>query len=111
MVSRVPPSVVLFLDSIFEPCQQPALQEELMNWCPKEKTYETDLAVLQWVEELEQRVILSDLQIRVHGDGHCGRPAPGRTLIPAPICRTLAFCRPEKPPACGSSGPLFCSAL
>ncbi|XP_058529832.1 bromodomain adjacent to zinc finger domain protein 2A isoform X1 [Ochotona princeps] len=51
-------------DSIFEPCQHPALQEELMNWCPKEKTYETDLAVLQWVEELEQRVILSDLQIR-----------------------------------------------
>lgn len=38
-----------------------------MSWSPKEKTYETDLAVLQWVEELEQRVILSDLQIRVHG--------------------------------------------
>lgn len=35
-----------------------------MSWSPKEKTYETDLAVLQWVEELEQRVILSDLQIR-----------------------------------------------
>lgn len=39
----------------------------MISWSPKEKTYETDLAVLQWVEELEQRVILSDLQIRVHG--------------------------------------------
>lgn len=41
-----------------------------MNWSPKEKTYETDLAVLQWVEELEQRVILSDLQIRVRWGWH-----------------------------------------
>lgn len=37
------------------------------SWTPKEKTYETDLAVLQWVEELEQLVILSDLQIRYPG--------------------------------------------
>ncbi|XP_004466195.2 bromodomain adjacent to zinc finger domain protein 2A isoform X2 [Dasypus novemcinctus] len=51
-------------DPIFEPSQLPAFQEGLMSWSPKEKTYETDLAVLQWVEELEQRVILSDLQIR-----------------------------------------------
>ncbi|XP_042638787.1 bromodomain adjacent to zinc finger domain protein 2A [Orycteropus afer afer] len=51
-------------DPIFEPRQLPAFQEGLMKWSPKEKTYETDLAVLQWVEELEQRVILSDLQIR-----------------------------------------------
>ncbi|XP_016079964.1 PREDICTED: bromodomain adjacent to zinc finger domain protein 2A isoform X4 [Miniopterus natalensis] len=51
-------------DSIFEPSQLSAFQEGIMNWSPKEKTYETDLAVLQWVEELEQRVILSDLQIR-----------------------------------------------
>ncbi|KAM5289114.1 bromodomain adjacent to zinc finger domain protein 2A isoform 2-T2 [Ctenodactylus gundi] len=52
------------VDPIFEPSQLPAFQEGIMNWSPKEKTYETDLAVLQWVEELEQRVILSDLQIR-----------------------------------------------
>uniref|UniRef100_A0A8C5XLQ2 Bromodomain adjacent to zinc finger domain 2A n=1 Tax=Microcebus murinus TaxID=30608 RepID=A0A8C5XLQ2_MICMU len=51
-------------DPIFEPSQLPAFQEGIMNWSPKEKTYETDLTVLQWVEELEQRVILSDLQIR-----------------------------------------------
>ncbi|XP_052609579.1 bromodomain adjacent to zinc finger domain protein 2A isoform X2 [Peromyscus californicus insignis] len=51
-------------DPIFEPSQLPALEEGLKSWCPKEKTYEADLAVLQWVEELEQRVILSDLQIR-----------------------------------------------
>lgn len=60
------PSV--FSDPIFEPSQLPAFQEGIMSWSPKEKTYETDLAVLQWVEELEQRVILSDLQIRVHWD-------------------------------------------
>lgn len=53
----------LFLDPIFEPSQLPAL-EGIMSWSPKEKTYETDLAVLQWVEELERRVVLSDLQIR-----------------------------------------------
>lgn len=41
-----------------------------MSWSPKEKTYETDLAVLQRVEDLEQRVILSDLQIRVYWDWH-----------------------------------------
>ncbi|EQB77787.1 bromodomain adjacent to zinc finger domain protein 2A isoform 1 [Camelus ferus] len=51
-------------DPIFEPNQLPASQEGIMSWSPKEKTFETDLAVLQWVEELEQRVILSDLQIR-----------------------------------------------
>ncbi|XP_023590319.1 bromodomain adjacent to zinc finger domain protein 2A [Trichechus manatus latirostris] len=51
-------------DSIFEPSQLPTFQEGLTSWSLKEKTYETDLAVLQWVEELEQRVILSDLQIR-----------------------------------------------
>ncbi|XP_008573705.1 PREDICTED: bromodomain adjacent to zinc finger domain protein 2A isoform X4 [Galeopterus variegatus] len=51
-------------DPIFEPSQLPASQEGIMSWSPKERTYETDLAVLQWVEELEQRVILSDLQIR-----------------------------------------------
>jgi hypothetical protein len=60
----------LSLDPIFESCQLPAFQEGIMSWCPKEKTYETDLAVLQWVEELEQRVILSDLQIRVYRDWH-----------------------------------------
>nr|XP_021493454.1 bromodomain adjacent to zinc finger domain protein 2A isoform X2 [Meriones unguiculatus] len=51
-------------DPIFEPSKLPALEEATMSWSPKEKTYETDLAVLQWVEELEQRVVLSDLQIR-----------------------------------------------
>ncbi|XP_070127790.1 bromodomain adjacent to zinc finger domain protein 2A isoform X18 [Equus caballus] len=51
-------------DPIFEPSQLPPFQEGILSWSPKEKTYETDLAVLQWVEELEQRVILSDLQIR-----------------------------------------------
>lgn len=30
-----------------------------------EQAFETDLSVLQWVEELEQRVLMADLQIRV----------------------------------------------
>uniref|UniRef100_A0A8C9I8L1 Bromodomain adjacent to zinc finger domain protein 2A n=1 Tax=Piliocolobus tephrosceles TaxID=591936 RepID=A0A8C9I8L1_9PRIM len=51
-------------DPIFEPRQLPVFQEGIMSWSPKDKTYETDLAVLQWVEDLEQRVIMSDLQIR-----------------------------------------------
>nr|XP_011726864.1 bromodomain adjacent to zinc finger domain protein 2A isoform X3 [Macaca nemestrina] len=51
-------------DPIFEPRQLPVFQEGIMSWSPKEKTYEIDLAVLQWVEDLEQRVIMSDLQIR-----------------------------------------------
>lgn len=59
----------LFSDPIFEPNELPALGEGVMSWSPKEKTYETDLTVLQWVEELEQRVVLSDLQIRVPGVG------------------------------------------
>ena len=50
------------LPSVFS---DPRSEEGIVSWTPKEKTYETDLAVLQWVEELEQRVILSDLQIRV----------------------------------------------
>ncbi|XP_053413555.1 bromodomain adjacent to zinc finger domain protein 2A isoform X1 [Nycticebus coucang] len=51
-------------DPIFESSQLPAFQEGTVSWSSKEKTFETDLTVLQWVEELEQRVILSDLQIR-----------------------------------------------
>ncbi|XP_048217417.1 bromodomain adjacent to zinc finger domain protein 2A isoform X2 [Perognathus longimembris pacificus] len=72
-------------DPIFEPSQLAAFQEETMGWSPKEKTYETDLAVLQWVEELEQRVILSDLQIR---GWTC--PSPDSTR------EDLAYC--EHPP-------------
>ncbi|KAK2492022.1 hypothetical protein MC885_021651 [Smutsia gigantea] len=51
-------------DPIFEPSQLLAFQGGPVHWSPQEKTYEADLAVLQRVEELEQRVILSDLQIR-----------------------------------------------
>nr|XP_017507428.1 bromodomain adjacent to zinc finger domain protein 2A isoform X1 [Manis javanica] len=51
-------------DPIFEPSQLLAFQGGPVHWSPREKTHEADLAVLQRVEELEQRVILSDLQIR-----------------------------------------------
>ncbi|KAK4807294.1 hypothetical protein QYF61_006355 [Mycteria americana] len=39
-------------------------QEALARWSVMERAYETDLSVLQWVEELEQRVLMADLQIR-----------------------------------------------
>lgn len=67
---RLSPLPSVFSDPIFEPSQLPPFQEGILSWSPKEKTYETDLAVLQWVEELEQRVILSDLQIRVQWGWH-----------------------------------------
>ncbi|CAH6778549.1 Baz2a [Phodopus roborovskii] len=73
------------IDPIFEPHQLPAMEEGVRSWSPKEKTYETDLAVLQWVEELEQRVVLSDLQIR---GWTC--PSPDSTR------EDLAYC--EHPP-------------
>ncbi|XP_057558335.1 bromodomain adjacent to zinc finger domain protein 2A isoform X4 [Hippopotamus amphibius kiboko] len=71
-------------DPIFEPSQRPAFQEGIMSWSSKEKTYETDLAVLQWVEELEQRVILSDLQIR-----GWTRPSPDSTREDLAYCEHL----------------------
>uniref|UniRef100_A0A8C9BZC7 Bromodomain adjacent to zinc finger domain protein 2B n=1 Tax=Phocoena sinus TaxID=42100 RepID=A0A8C9BZC7_PHOSS len=71
-------------DPIFEPSQLLAFQEGIMSWSPKEKTYETDLAVLQWVEELEQRVILSDLQIR-----GWTRPSPDSTREDLAYCEHL----------------------
>uniref|UniRef100_A0A8C6YJQ1 Bromodomain adjacent to zinc finger domain 2A n=1 Tax=Nothoprocta perdicaria TaxID=30464 RepID=A0A8C6YJQ1_NOTPE len=36
----------------------------LAQWSVMERAYEADLSVLQWVEELEQRVLTADLQIR-----------------------------------------------
>lgn len=72
-------------DPIFEPSQLPAFEEGIVSWTPKEKTYETDLAVLQWVEELEQRVILSDLQIR---GWTC--PSPDSTREDLAYCEHLA---------------------
>nr|XP_020845714.1 bromodomain adjacent to zinc finger domain protein 2A isoform X4 [Phascolarctos cinereus] len=52
-------------DPILKPSRLPLVsQKELMCWSPAERTYEADLAVLQCVEELEQRVLLADLQIR-----------------------------------------------
>ena len=65
---RVPP------DPIFHPRPEAAAvtaasQEALAQWSVMERAYEADLSVLQWVEELEQRVLMADLQIRVGGGG------------------------------------------
>nr|XP_033792870.1 bromodomain adjacent to zinc finger domain protein 2A isoform X2 [Geotrypetes seraphini] len=38
--------------------------ETLRKWSVQDRTYEVDLSILQWVEDLEQRVLMSDLQIR-----------------------------------------------
>uniref|UniRef100_A0A8C0GDF9 Bromodomain adjacent to zinc finger domain 2A n=1 Tax=Chelonoidis abingdonii TaxID=106734 RepID=A0A8C0GDF9_CHEAB len=53
-------------DPIFQPqaTGHPVSQEALARWSVTERAYEMDLALLQWVEELEQRVLMADLQIR-----------------------------------------------
>ncbi|OXB53007.1 UNVERIFIED_CONTAM: hypothetical protein H355_016975, partial [Colinus virginianus] len=56
-------------DPIFHPRPESAAvtaasQEALAQWSVMERAYEADLSVLQWVEELEQRVLMADLQIR-----------------------------------------------
>ncbi|XP_075810646.1 bromodomain adjacent to zinc finger domain protein 2A isoform X3 [Microtus pennsylvanicus] len=79
-------------DPIFEPCQLPALEEGIMSWSAKEKTYETDLTVLQWVEELEQRVVLSDLQIR---GWTC--PSPDSIREDLAYCEHLPDCQEDIP--------------
>nr|XP_041567487.1 bromodomain adjacent to zinc finger domain protein 2A isoform X1 [Taeniopygia guttata]XP_041567488.1 bromodomain adjacent to zinc finger domain protein 2A isoform X1 [Taeniopygia guttata]XP_041567489.1 bromodomain adjacent to zinc finger domain protein 2A isoform X1 [Taeniopygia guttata] len=55
-------------DPIFHPRPDSAAaavsREALAQWSVPDRAYETDLGVLQWVEELEQRVLMADLQIR-----------------------------------------------
>lgn len=58
-------------------------QEALAQWSVPDRAYETDLGVLQWVEELEQRVLMADLQIRVSAGGK-GDPAGGTAVPPNP---------------------------
>lgn len=72
-------------DPIFHPCPESAAaavsQEALAQWSVPDRAYETDLGVLQWVEELEQRVLMADLQIRVSagGEGRSRRRHRGAT--------------------------------
>uniref|UniRef100_A0A670HYT6 Bromodomain adjacent to zinc finger domain 2A n=1 Tax=Podarcis muralis TaxID=64176 RepID=A0A670HYT6_PODMU len=47
-----------------EDSSHPVSQETLAQWSMAERAFEADLSVLQWVEELEQRVLMADLQIR-----------------------------------------------
>lgn len=44
-------------DVLIEALQQP--------WQVQEKAMETDISALQWVEDLEQRVIAADLHLKV----------------------------------------------
>lgn len=44
-------------DALLEALQQP--------WQVQDKTMETDVIALQWVEDLEQRVVAADLQMKV----------------------------------------------
>lgn len=48
-------------DVLMEALQQP--------WQVQEKVMETDISTLQWVEDLEQRVIAADLHLKVRN--HC----------------------------------------
>ncbi|XP_042308193.1 bromodomain adjacent to zinc finger domain protein 2A isoform X2 [Sceloporus undulatus] len=47
-----------------EGTNHPVSQEALARWSMTERAFEIDLSVLRWVEELEQRVLMADLQIR-----------------------------------------------
>lgn len=50
------------------------LLEELQKpWQVQEKTMETDISVLKWVEDLEQRVVSADLHLKVGGNHICSR--------------------------------------
>ncbi|KAM3933596.1 bromodomain adjacent to zinc finger domain protein 2A isoform 1-T2 [Leptodactylus fuscus] len=54
-------------DALFQfrpPEGHPICQEMLDKWSVEQWTFQVDLAVLQWVEDLEQRVMASDLQLR-----------------------------------------------
>ncbi|XP_029450688.1 bromodomain adjacent to zinc finger domain protein 2A isoform X2 [Rhinatrema bivittatum] len=42
----------------------PVCWEALRSWSVPDRTFDVDLSILQWVEDLEQRVLMSDLQIR-----------------------------------------------
>ncbi|KAL4655498.1 bromodomain adjacent to zinc finger domain protein 2A [Arapaima gigas] len=74
-------------DPIFQ-CQVeeggPLSQALQQPWKEFEKTMETDISVLQWVEDLEQRVFAADLQIKIapqsgpsDTDGNTETTAPG----------------------------------
>ena len=57
-----------WLDPLFElkADEKDALVEALQQpWQVQEKAKETDISALQWVEDLEQRVIAADLHLKV----------------------------------------------
>ncbi|XP_069086786.1 bromodomain adjacent to zinc finger domain protein 2A isoform X1 [Pleurodeles waltl] len=54
-------------DPIFQFCPEaghPVSLDTLQKWSTTERALEVDLSILQWVEDLEQRVVSSDLQLR-----------------------------------------------
>lgn len=56
------------LDRLFELKveEKDVLMEALQEpWQVQERTMETDISALQWVEDLEQRVIAADLHLKV----------------------------------------------
>lgn len=71
------------------------LLEELQKpWQVQEKTMETDISVLKWVEDLEQRVVSADLHLKVRGRG--GDHICSRQILSAEPhleCETCLFCR------------------
>ena len=71
-------------DVLLEALQQP--------WQVQEKAMETDVSALQWVEDLEQRVIAADLHLKVKAE--LNRVSPFfsflffffKQMIKCPIC-------------------------
>uniref|UniRef100_A0A3Q3NGZ9 Bromodomain adjacent to zinc finger domain, 2A n=1 Tax=Mastacembelus armatus TaxID=205130 RepID=A0A3Q3NGZ9_9TELE len=64
-------------DVLMEALQQP--------WQVQEKAMETDISALQWVEDMEQRVIAADLHLKVRNDAESSTEAPMAEFQPYTI--------------------------
>ncbi|XP_062315265.1 bromodomain adjacent to zinc finger domain protein 2A [Osmerus eperlanus] len=70
-------------DALLEALQQP--------WQVQERSLETDISALRWVEDLEQRVITADLHLKVAPQSG----TDGNTETPAPVAGFQPYTAPE----------------
>lgn len=45
--------------------KQEVSEETVESWCVEEQAMEVDISLLQWVEDLERKVISAGLQVKV----------------------------------------------
>lgn len=70
--------------------EKDVLLEELQKpWQVQEKTMETDISVLKWVEDLEQRVVSADLHLKVREISGCLKPQMLLPLLLFPLEQRL----------------------